>query len=145
MDKQKIIATVLDEEELLEEYFEYLKSTVDTKKSRDKRYKNRINKRDKIRRELNNQLDNIGATQSHYKDLVLDYMALWDIKNELIHDIRSKGVSVMYKNGANQYGWKKNDSISELNKVNAQMLRILNDLSLKPVDLEEDDEDDFVL
>ncbi len=145
MSQDKIQDAIDKEKELLEEYFSYLKSVVDTNSNRDERYSQRKNKRDRIRRELNNQLDSIGATQSHYKDLVLDYMALWDIKSELIYDIRTKGVSVMYKNGANQYGWKKNDSVSELNKVNGQMLRILNDLSLKPVDLEEDDEDDFQL
>ena len=133
-----------EEAAILEEYQQYLKSIVDTEKSRKARYEKRKNKRDRIRRELNRQLEDQGTSQIHYKDLVLDYMSLWDIKNELIHDIKVKGVSNMYKNGQNQWGFKKNDSISELNKVNNQMLKILNDLNLKPIDLllEEGEEDE---
>lgn len=65
-------------------------------------------------------------------DLVKDYMALWEIKNELIEDIEKKGVSIKYQNGENQFGYKKNDSIAELNKVSTQMLKILDHLGLKP-------------
>lgn len=88
-------------------------------------------KKTEIEEDLLNQLEVLGICGSHYVDLVRDYMALYDIKNELIKDIKKRGVSVVYNNGGGQKGFKKNESISELNKTNAQMLKILNELGLK--------------
>src|SRR3712207_1831096 len=84
-----------------------------------------------IKEDLLNQLKMNETYGKHYEDLVNDYMALWDIKNRLIEDIKERGVSVEWNNGR-QVGKKKNDSISELNKTNAQMLKILSELGLKP-------------
>lgn len=80
---------------------------------------------------------------AHYQDLVNDYMKFWDFKNMLQNDIESRGVSVEWNNGGGQGGFKKNDSISELLKVNTQMLKILYDLGVRASDLEivEDDEE----
>lgn len=90
----------------------------------------------KIKQDLLDQLERNGVHGSQYEDLVKDYMALWEIKNQLIDDIKKKGVSVEYQNGEHQWGYKKNDSIAELNKTNSQMLKILSDLGLKPKKLE---------
>ena len=84
-----------------------------------------------IKKDLIDQLERNGIFGKHYLDLVNDYMSLWDIKNELIKDIKVRGVSIKWNNGGGQGGYKKNDSISELNKTNAQMLKILNELGLK--------------
>jgi len=92
-----------------------------------------------IKRDLIDQLERNGVYGSHYMDLVEDYMSLWDIKNALIKDIKKRGVAVEYQHGKNQWGIKKNDSIAELNKTNAQMLRILTDLGLKAAKIEADD------
>ena len=67
-------------------------------------------------------------------------MEMWNIKNNLIADIKERGVAIEWSNGK-QYGMKKNDSISELNKTNAQMLKILSELGLKPVPQADDDYD----
>lgn len=83
-----------------------------------------------IEKDLKEQLLEKGATKSHYVDLVDDYLALWDIKNMLIEDIQERGVTVP---GAR--GEKKNDSVSELNKTNGQMLKILAELGLKATDI----------
>lgn len=93
--------------------------------------------RRKIERDLREQLFLIGATQAHYMDLIDDYLALWDVKNMLIEDINERGVTVAGARGA-----KKNDSIGELNKTNAQMLKILSELGLKTSELREDGEGD---
>lgn len=93
--------------------------------------------RRKIEKDLREQLFLMGATQAHFMDLVDDYMALWDVKNLLIEDINERGVTVPGVRGA-----KKNDSIGELNKTNAQMLKILSELGLKTSDLKEDGEED---
>ena len=79
---------------------------------------------------------------AHYQDLVNDYMKFWDFKNMLQEDIEKRGVSVYWQNSETQHGYKKNDSISELLKVNTQMLKILFDLGVRASDLEVDDEDE---
>jgi phage terminase small subunit len=88
-------------------------------------------KKAEIKKDLIDQLDRNGVLGNQYQDLVDDYMALWSIKNDLIMDIRARGVSVEWSNGVTQGGFKKNESIAELNKTNAQMLKILNELGLK--------------
>lgn len=72
---------------------------------------------------------------AHYQNLVDDYMKFWDIKNMLQEDIKERGVSIYWYNGGGQEGYKKNDSISELLKVNKQMLVILYDLGIRASDL----------
>ena len=97
--------------------------------------------REQIRQDLTDQLERQGVYGQHYLDLVDDYMALWDVKNALIKDIKERGVTTKYQNGANQWGYKKNDSVSELVKVNAQMLKILSELGLKATDVSAIDDD----
>ncbi|WP_229534802.1 P27 family phage terminase small subunit [Pelosinus baikalensis] len=84
-----------------------------------------------IKKDLIDQLERNGVYGNHFLDVVEDYMSLWEIKNKLIRDIESRGVSIEWSNGGGQGGFKKNDSIGELNKTNAQMLKILNELGLK--------------
>ena len=86
----------------------------------------------KIKNDLLQQLEDKKIKNDYSIDLVKDYMAFWEIKNALIEDIEEKGVSIKYQNGENQFGYKKNDSIAELNKVSTQMLKILDHLGLKP-------------
>lgn len=93
-------------------------------------------KKTDIKKDLLEQLEKNGTHGSQYLDLVDDYMAFYDIKNKLIADIKKRGVSVEYKNGQNQFGIKKNESINELNKTNAQMLRLLSLLGLDPSNVE---------
>lgn len=95
-----------------------------------------------IKQDLIDQLERRGVYGQHYLDLINDYMALWDIKNDLISDIKERGVTTRYQNGANQWGYKKNDSVSELTKINAQMLKLLSELGLRGVDFEAVDDDD---
>lgn len=92
-----------------------------------------------IEKDLKEQLEKKNLNFSYYIDLVDDYMALWDVKNMLIADINERGVTV-----PGMHSKKKNDCVGELNKTNAQMLRVLADLGLKATDIETepDDEDD---
>lgn len=87
---------------------------------------------EEIKQDLLKQLESNGTYGKHYEDLINDYMSLWSIKNNLIQDIRERGVSVEWSNGK-QFSIKKNESITELNKTNAQMLKILSELGLKPL------------
>ena len=98
--------------------------------------------REQIRQDLIDQLERQGIYGRHYLDLVEDYMALWDTKNDLIRDIKERGVTVRYQNGQNQWGHKKNDSVGNLVKVNKQMLELLKELGLRAADFEADSNDD---
>lgn len=90
----------------------------------------------KIKTDLLDQLERKGVCGQYYVDLINDYISLWEIKNLLIKDIKARGVSVYWNNGGGQEGYKKNDSIGELNKTNAQMLKILRELDIKPEPVE---------
>lgn len=103
----------------------------------------------KIKQDLIDQLERQGIFGQHYLDLINDYMELWEIKNRLIKDIKERGVAIRWetynKDGKLvQSGYKKNESIAELNKTSAQMLKILSELGLKPkpidpeIDLDEE-------
>lgn len=85
------------------------------------------------------QLKKQNIKGEYFEDLVDDYMAMWDVKNKLIEDIKTKGVSIKYQNGENQWGYKKNDSVGELQRTNNQMLRLLDSLGLKASVVEEVD------
>lgn len=86
--------------------------------------------RKEIHNDLIQQLKDMRVTGSHFYSMVDDYMKLWDIKNKLIADIEKRGVNVEYNNGGGQKGYKRNDSISELNRTNQQMLKILQELGI---------------
>ncbi len=98
--------------------------------------------REQIRQDLIDQLERQGIYGRHYLDLVEDYMALWDTKNDLIRDIKERGVMVRYQNGQNQWGHKKNDSVDNLVKVNKQMLILLKELGLRAGNFEASDDDE---
>lgn len=117
---------------------------MDTKKAREERYRKRTRQRNKIKNDL---LDQLGENKnnSHYRELIEDYLFMWDMMQELKIDIKERGVSVFWQNSEHQKGYKKNDSVREMTTVNNQMLKILNDLGLKPSKAEEADEDDEIL
>lgn len=96
-----------------------------------------------IKKDLLDQLDRNGIYGKQFKDLVEDYMSLWIVKCMLINDIETRGVSVIYNHGGGQTGYKKNDSIAELNKTNGQMLKLLNELGIKATVADGGDDDDL--
>lgn len=115
----------------------------DERKEKEKLSTERLKLRNAMRRDLLHQLKENRVMGRHYTDLVDDYLKLYDIKNMLIDDIEERGVKVEYRNGEFQFGYKKNDSVTELTRVNNQMLKVLADLGLKAAEIEnfEDDED----
>lgn len=97
----------------------------------------------RIRQDLLDQLERNFTYGEQFKDLVEDYMAFWITKTLLIEDINKRGVNVKYNNGGGQSGYKKNDSIGELNKTNAQMLKLLSELGIKATVADSGDDDDL--
>lgn len=96
-----------------------------------------------IQNDLLDQLDRNGTTGKYYIDLINDYMDLWVTKCLLVDDIQQRGVSVEYDNGGGQKGRKKNDSVEQRIKVNAQMLKLLSELGIKPTQTGGDEDDEM--
>lgn len=95
-----------------------------------------------IRKSLLEQLEQAGNVTDYYVDMVDDYMDMYATKQLLVVDIMERGVRVAYDNGGGQKGFKKNDSIEQRLKVNAQMLKILTELHITPADDEGGDGDE---
>jgi len=85
-----------------------------------------------IKFDLLDQLERNGTVGKFYIDLVGDYMDMWVTKCLLVDDIQKRGVNIKYDNGGGQKGVRKNDSIEQRIKINAQMLKLLNELEIKP-------------
>ena len=98
----------------------------------------------KIQKSLLDELERSGNSKEYYTSLVDDYITMWISKELLKQDIEERGVRVLYDNGGGQKGFKKNDSVEQLVKINAQMLKLLSELNIKPSnDLIGDDEDEL--
>lgn len=102
------------------------------------------NLRDEIKKNLLLQLEGLNIKGKHFENLIEDYMNFYDIKNDLQLDIKQRGTMIYWTRGR-ECGWKKNESLDALNKANTQMLKILSELRLKPVENvdKEDDADEI--
>lgn len=86
---------------------------------------------DEIKRDLLDQLDENGMIGKFYEDLIEDYIEFVKLKNELQEDITKKGIRYKAMTGNGIMSDKANESVQNLVKVNAQMLKMLADLDLK--------------
>lgn len=96
--------------------------------------------RKQIRQDLLDQLERNGMVGGYCRDMVDDYMELWDISKALAKDIKERGVTIESELADGRCKRVKNESVGELLKTNAQMLKILDSLELKAV--QGGDEDD---
>lgn len=94
--------------------------------------------RTQIKNDLLDQLARNGTEGEYFIDLVSDYINMWDTKNKLVEDIKRRGVSVESYSSAG-VNLKKNDSVDQLIKLNAQMLKLLDSLGIKPSTEEQTD------
>lgn len=88
-----------------------------------------------VKKALLAQMTERGTMQDHYQSLVDDYMAFFKVKEDLIADINTRGVVINYTDSRGNPAQKKNDSVTELVKVNNQMLKILGDLGIRGADI----------
>lgn len=107
---------------------------------------NRIKKPTKpqIKESLIKQLEAKGANVAHFRDLIFDYLELYDTKKALQKDIKERGVS--YKTtSANGYEIvKQNQSVKDVVAVEKQMLSTLKEMGLTtdtPTGIDTIDED----
>ena len=99
-------------------------------------------KRKDIEWSIIKQLDGKGASVSHFLDIINDYMDMWDMKNALVDDVKSRGVSYTDMSSTGVPMMKNNPSVKELVMVNKQMLSILKELGLSTADVGADDGDE---
>lgn len=95
--------------------------------------------REQIQRDLLDQLERCGTVGTYYTDMITDYMKLWDTKNRLIADIEERGVTVENITNAG-INIKRNDSVGDLLKTNAQMLKLLDSLGIRPAQTDGDED-----
>lgn len=69
--------------------------------------------------------------EEFYMDMIDDYVYYWSLKKKLITDIRAKGLRYEMINGNGVTVEKANESVVNLQKTTATMLKILADLKLK--------------
>lgn len=89
-------------------------------------------KKKKIYDCLKEQLELNDNYNEYTEDLLRDYLTMYETKCMLAQDIEKKGVAVEYDNGGGQKGSRNNPSIDSYNRTNAQMLKLLDSLGLKP-------------
>lgn len=97
--------------------------------------KKRSTVRKSVRKSLIEQLKRRGADIALFEDQIEDYMAMWDLKEALIDDIRETGLRT--NDG------KDNTSAKQLPIVNRQMLAQLKMLKIAPDDVLIEGEDDL--
>ncbi len=120
----------------------------DCSKEKKKRKKRLSGIRGDIYKSLKEQLELADNYNAYTEDLLKDYIQMYDTKCLLSQDIEERGVSLEYDNGGGQKGSKSNPSIDLLNRTNAQMIKLLDALGLKPSKMinkqfDDGDEDDI--
>lgn len=86
---------------------------------------------DSIREDLKTQLINQNKFGKHFDDQVEDYLFFIRVKEDLQNDIKINGIRYKAMTGNGYKTDKPNESVQNLVKVNAQMLKILQELDLK--------------
>ena len=106
-----------------------------------KRRRNSVNK-SQIRKSLTEQLNEMGAKVAHFEDLINDYLALYDVKNQLIKEIKDRGVTYPDYSAAGVAMQKNNPSTKDLVSVNRQMLAILKELGVSTTSIKKPEDND---
>lgn len=106
--------------------------------------KNNMPKRKLIMQSLELQLKEQSKTGKYFYNLIDDYMYLYDLKEKLQKDIKKNGLRVEVVSGNGFKSLKANESVLNLLKVTAQMLKLLTDLGLQGPTSEEPNNDDYL-
>ncbi|MBU3153494.1 RNA polymerase subunit sigma-70 [Clostridium estertheticum] len=96
-----------------------------------------------IKKDIIKQLKLKKANTPTFLSQTNDYMSMWIVKELLIADIEERGAYAEWNNGGGQTGIKKNDSVTDLVKVNVQMLKLLDALDIKTTTLVSGEKDEM--
>lgn len=83
-----------------------------------------------VKKSMLEQLALKGLDTDFHKDFVNDYMSLWDTKDGLQKDIKSRGVVYKDFSSVGVEMFKNNPSVKDFIATNKQMMQILKDLGL---------------
>ncbi len=114
-------------------------------KQEEERQKEIEGKVQAIREDLKDQLMTQNKFGKQFDDMVEDYIYLVRLKESLQYDISENGIRYEVMTGNGFKTEKPNESCERLLKVNAQMLKILQDLNLKAPEEEGGEEGDDLL
>lgn len=119
----------------------------ETKKKQEEKRKKLVEKKiGAIREDLKEQLLAQNKFGKQFDDLIEDYIFFVRLKEDLQYDIQENGIRYRTMTGNGYLIDKPNESVQNLVKINAQMLKILQDLELKaPEDNPEEGEGDDLL
>lgn len=92
--------------------------------------KKRETLRKEIQKSLKEQLTAKGADIDLFNDQIQDYMALWDLKEQLKDDIIENGLRLNYSTANGGKAEKDNPSVKQLPLINKQMLMLLKQLDI---------------
>lgn len=133
-------------EKELEKIIEDLEDKISKIEEHEALEKKIIDKKQTIKEDLQNQLISQNKFGKQFDDMIEDYLYFVDMKERLQHDIDINGIRYRTTGGNGFTTYKPNESCERLLKVNAQMLKILQDLDLKtPDDEPEEGEGDDLL
>ncbi len=102
-----------------------------------------MSKKSDVINSLKEQLRNKGANIPCFEDLIDDYGRLFDIKNKLLKDIKTRGVVYEDVSSVGIPMMKNNPSTKEVLGVNRQMLSILEKLGLNTDSCSTDTDDEL--
>lgn len=97
-----------------------------------------------VKDSLLEQLELQNKTSDFYIDLVNDYIYYWSLKKKMQDDIKNNGLRVKSTSGNGFEITKPNESVNNLPKITATMLKILNDLNLREPLFNTTAEDDYL-
>lgn len=155
--KKKTSKSVKSKEKVIEKQIENLENNIEVLEKIDKEQKEREKQEAKrkkvledkieaIREDLKSQLLAQNKFGKQFDDLVEDYIFFVKLKDDLQYDIQTNGIRYRTMTGNGYLTDKPNESVQNLVKINAQMLKILQDLELKaPEDNPEEGEGDDLL
>lgn len=98
-----------------------------------------------IRADLIAQLESQNKYGKHFEDLIEDYLYYLDLKDKLQRDINHMGLRVTLETGNGFKSQKPNESIQNVLKVSATMMKLLSELGLKEPVIEEKNGDEEYL
>lgn len=144
--KKKSSKPTSKKEKELEKIIEDLEDKISKIEEHEALEKKIIDKKQTIKEDLQNQLISQNKFGKQFDDMIEDYLYFVDMKERLQHDIDINGIRYRTTGGNGFTTYKPNESCERLLKVNAQMLKILQDLDLKtPDDEPEEGEGDDLL
>ena len=130
-NKKKTGKTATKQEKELEKQVKILEEKLQQIENEQQLEEKIADVKNSIKEDLKNQLLTQNKFGKHFDDMVEDYLYFFELKERLKYDIDINGIRYKTTGGNGFTTFKANESVERLQKTNAQMLKILQDLELK--------------